>query len=192
MALDPSITLSLMKQTPALARVQVQNEFRKSFQKIKTKMMAEFYAHPVTREIQAGAESNNISGTLGGVTNLYSFIGFEKGTDPIAAIEEILYKTDFTFSRVTNKSVEFSVYIPDPEEIFAVTPMPWAAGRSWAKGIESGISGLGYHLRTSRGSRSGKGIQAKNKVRGGAKFKNTQYITALINKYKKEFNNIQV
>jgi hypothetical protein len=25
--------------------------------------------------------------------------------------------------------------------------MPWAAGRSWAKGIETGISGLGFYLR---------------------------------------------
>ena len=71
--------------------------------------------------------------------------------------------------------------------------MPWATGRSWAKGIESGISGLGYYLKVSRdGSRSGLGIQSSKKVRaGGVRFKNTQYISALIKQYKKEFQNLK-
>jgi hypothetical protein len=67
--------------------------------------------------------------------------------------------------------------------------MPWASGRSWAKGIETGISGLGFLLR-KEGGRSGKAIQSKNKVRS-QRFQNTQYISALIKKYKKEFNNIK-
>ena len=70
-----------------------------------------------------------------------------------------------------------------------MTPMPWATGRSWAQGIETGISGLGYLLRKNDG-RSGKAIQSRNKVRSG-KFQNTSYISALIKKYKKEFNNIK-
>ena len=71
--------------------------------------------------------------------------------------------------------------------------MPWATGRSWARGIESGISGLGYYLKVSRdSSRSGLGIQSPRRVRAsGVKFKNTQYISALIKKYKKEFQNLK-
>ena len=68
--------------------------------------------------------------------------------------------------------------------------MPWAEGRSWAKGIESGIAGLGYYLRLTDVGNSGGGVQNKTKVSSG-KFKNTAYISALINKYIKVFSSIQ-
>ena len=78
-------------------------------------------------------------------------------------------------------------------EIFEITPLPWANGRSWAKGIESGLSGLGYYLKKeSSKSRSGLGIQSSKKVRKGVKFKNTQYISALIKKYEIKFKRIKV
>ena len=157
-------------------------------------MIAEFLNHPVTLEIKGGTSSNNISGTLGGATNLFSFIGFESGSDPTDAIEKILSSTNFRFTRTTKNSVEFEIDIPEAAEIFAATPMPWAPGRSWAKGIETGISGLGYYLKISRdNSRSGLGIQSPRKVRkSGSRFKNTQYISALIKKYQKEFANLQL
>ena len=166
---------------------------RRSFQKIKDKMIAEFQAHPVTREIEAGINASNISGTLDNITNLYSFIGFNDTQDPIAPIENMLYKTDIRFVKINKNELEFEVTLPDAREIFAVTPLPWATGRSWAKGIESGLSGLGFYLKKqSESSRSGLGIQTSQKVRKGVKFKNTQYISALLKKYQKEFENIKL
>jgi hypothetical protein len=157
-------------------------------------MIAEFLNHPVTLEIKGGISSSNISGTLGGATNLFSFIGFDSGSDPIDPIEKLLYSTNFRFIRTTRNSVEFEIDIPEAAEIFSVTPMPWAPGRSWAKGIETGISGLGYYLKVNRdNSRSGLGIQSSKRVRrSGSRFKNTQYISALIKKYQKEFANLQL
>ena len=195
MALNPQIIASLKRQTPKIARVEVQKQGKAAFQKIKNRMIAEFLNHPVTREIKQGVGSENISGTLGGATNLFSFIGFNSGSqDPTKAIENILQRTNFEFATAKVNSVEFSIYIPDPKDVFDVTPMPWAPGRSWAKGIESGISGLGYYLKVERdNSRSGIGIQSTRKVRKkGAKFQNTQYISALLKKYKKEFENLQL
>jgi len=194
MILTSSNISQINRQVPKLARAQVQKQFASAFQKVKNRMIAEFLNHPVTLEIKGGTSSGNISGTLGGSTNLFSFIGFESGSDPIDAIEKVLYSTNFRFTRTTRNSVEFEIDIPEPAEIFAATPMPWAPGRSWAKGIETGISGLGYYLKISRdNSRSGLGIQSSRKVRkSGSKFKNTQYISALIKKYEKEFANLQV
>ena len=194
MALDPAITKSLIRQTPKETRVQVQKLFGKAFQKIKNQMIAEFLNHPVTIELKGGLESPNISGTLGGKSgNLFSFIGFNSGEDPTKAIEEILQNTEFRFLRLTTKSIEFSVSVPDAKEVFAATPMPWAPGRSWAKGIESGISGLGYYInRTNSTSRSGRGVQTSKPVSRGSRFKNTQYISAILKKYKKQFENIQL
>ena len=68
--------------------------------------------------------------------------------------------------------------------------MPWATGRSWAQGIERGISGLGFLLRKNNRGRSGAAIQSRVKVRGG-RFRNTVYISAFIKKYKKRFEELE-
>tara|TARA_Y100000114_G_scaffold142671_1_gene149463 strand:- start:931 stop:1518 length:588 start_codon:yes stop_codon:yes gene_type:complete len=195
MALNPSITDSLLKQSSKIVRVEVQKQFKKSFEIIKNRMITEFLQHPVTVELKGGIRAKNISGTLsGGSGNLFSFIGFDAGEDPIDPIENILRRTNVTFSGLRSKSVEFTIDIPTPAEIFAVTPMPWASGRSWAKGIETGISGLGYYLRKESDlSRSGLGIQTSAKVRKtNSRFKNTKYISNILKKYKKEFEDLQL
>lgn len=194
MALDPNIISNLSKQIPKIARPQVEKQFRAAFQKVKNEMITEFLNHPVTIEIKGGIGAKNLSDTLDGVTNLFSFIGFDSSSDPTGKIEDMLYRTNFKFDRYTNKEIIYSVYIPDAKEIFAVTPIPWATGRSWAKGIETGISGLGYYLKVDReNSRSGLGIQSPRKVRKkGVKFNNISYISALIKKYKKKFENLEI
>ena len=193
MALDRNITASLINQSPKIARVQVQKQGKAAFQKIKNKMIVEFLNHPVTRELKQGIDASNISGTLSGATNLFSFIGFNSDSDPTKDIENVLQTARFEFAKARLTTIEFSIYIPDPKDVFDAPPMPWAPGRSWAKGIESGISGLGYYLKVTRdNSRSGLGIQSSKKVRGGAKFKNTKYISALLKKYRKEFENLQL
>jgi hypothetical protein len=194
MALDLSVRAGIAAQIPKIARLETQKQFKKSFEKIKNQMISEFLSHPVTQEIKAGPNASNTSGTLGGGSgNLFSFIGFDSGSDPTDSIEKLLLSTAFTFSKLGKNSVNFSIYIPSAQEIFSITPMPWATGRSWAKGIETGISGLGYYLlKNTDSSRSGLGIQSPRKVRKKSKFKNTQYISALIKKYEKEFKNLQL
>lgn len=191
MALTRSTTQSLKNQLPKLVQSQARNIVRRAFEKIKTKMIAEFLAHPVTREIEGGINASNVSGTLGGITNLYSFIGFNAGSNPIDPIEDLLLRTDIRFVKINKQTIEFEVTLPESQEIFKATPLPWAPGRSWAKGIESGLSGLGYYLKkSSSGSRSGLGVQTSQKVRKGVKFNNTKYISSFLKKYQKEFENI--
>ena len=164
---------------------------KKQFEEIKNEMLEEFNNHPVTREIEAGIDSPNISGTLNGVTNLFSFIGFEAGDKPIAPIRDLFEKTLFRIHSGNSEVAIITFELPTSKTIFASTPLPWSVGRSWARGIERGISGLGYYLKKSQGSRSGLGIQAKKQVQKGLKFKNTQYISFLINKYEKKFKNLK-
>ena len=83
----------------------------------------------------------------------------------------------------------YNITLPTAQQIFSITPLPWATGRSWAQGIEVGISGLGYLLRKNKG-RSGAAIQSRVKVRGG-RFKNTSYISAFIKKYRKRFEELK-
>ena len=169
--LEPDVISALQRQVPKLSRKSLEREVRKKFERIKQEMISEFLAHPVTLEIMGGSKGSNISGTLNGVSNLFAFIGFSQGEDPIAPILERLQKVTFQYESDVKRSIQgfgvnFKANLPLPEDIFAITPLPWATGRSWAQGIERGLSGLGHLLRKNAG-RSGAAIQTSVKVRGG-------------------------
>jgi hypothetical protein len=185
---------ALKRQAPRQLKNKFKKEVDKKFKIIKSEMIKEFLQLPVTQELMQGPNAPNISGTLGGVTNLFAFIGFDKGDQPIMPIIQLLENTSIQFNKelkqTRNIGISYTVNLPTSEQIFALTPMPWAVGRSWAKGIETGISGLGYLLRKNSRGRSGSAIQSRVKVRGG-KFKNTAYISAFINKYRKKFQELK-
>ena len=163
----------------------------KKIEKLKKEMMANFLRLPVTKEILAGSTSSNISGTLGGYGNLFTFIGFNQGDRPIDPIVQLLSQTNYRVTRFNqNGSAKLTIDMPSSKDIFAVTPLPWASGISWAERIEKGMSGLGMYLNTSsKNSRSGRGVQADNKIRTG-KFSNTSYISAFLSKWAKVFEKI--
>lgn len=162
-----------------------------AFDKIKQEMLEEFLAHPISIEIEGGPDAENSSGTLDGYGNLFSFIGFNEGDSPLEPIVELLQSTRIELSRETDTGFLMKIFVPSKEDVFSVSPMPWASGRSWAEGIERGISGFGRYLNTdsANSSRSGGGIEVQSVIRRG-KFKNTPYISALINKYAKKFQQI--
>lgn len=163
----------------------------KNIEKVKKNMIQAFLKLPVTQEIMGGPDASNISGTLGGYGNLFSFIGFSEGDDPIAPIISLLEQTSYRFTNMSKQgSLQVIVTMPSAKDIFSVTPLPWAPGISWAKGIEVKLSGLGQYLqKSSPASRSGGGIQIDNRVRAGG-FRNTTYISNFINVWKKEFLNL--
>lgn len=170
---------------------EIKSLVRGEFEKMKSELIQEFELHPVTQEIEGGVEATNISGTLGGVGNLFTFIGFDQSDKPTEPIRQALQHIFLTSTIVKRDgSSESHVLYPMPDDIFRITPLPWAQGRSWAKGIESGLSGLGHYLnKESDFSRSSKGIQVDNKVRAG-KFSNTQYITKMIRSFEKRVKDL--
>jgi len=191
--LPPDVQNALKRQVPKALRRDLEKEAKRKFKRIKAEMIKEFLAHPVTQEIMEGPTAPNISGTLGGVTNLFAFIGFNAGEQPIAPILERLQTVNLIYNKEYKEKgigVSFNVFLPTAEDIFAFTPLPWAIGRSWAEGIERGISGLGYLVRKS-GGRSGAAVQSRvTKVRGGG-FQNIPYISSFIKKYKKRFEELK-
>ena len=184
---------ALERQAPKELRRSFEKDFKKKFKDIKDEMIKEFMSDPVTVEILDGPSATNISGTLGGISNLFAFIGFNSGDKPIAPILQSLENIQFTYNKeIRKKGIggEFDVSLPTAQDIFAITPLPWAIGRSWAEGIERGLSGLGFLLRKD-GGRSGAAVQSRvNKVRSG-RFQNRPYISALIKKYKKRFEQLK-
>lgn len=165
------------------------------FESAKIEMMNEFNSHAVTQELEGGPEGENVSSTLGGYGNLYSFIGFQEGYDPTAAIKGYL-ESKVELKRgarlVKGKSEDtylFEVATPVIAEIEDLTPSPWE-GKSWTRGIERGISGLGYYIyskiKNFKNSRSGLGIQAEPKIRELA-YKPVKYLSTIVNNFKQKF-----
>tara|TARA_Y100000004_G_scaffold162658_1_gene191563 strand:- start:970 stop:1578 length:609 start_codon:yes stop_codon:yes gene_type:complete len=144
------------------------------FKSIQKDFFDEFDNHPVTKEIEGGISASNISGTLGGYGNLFSFIGFNSSDMPIIQLREAL-RSMMRVSRVKTRKgrdtkVYFDISIPTMKVISSVTPMPWENGRSWVSAVERGISGFGYYMSTQerRFSRSGGGVQVDTRIRPGA------------------------
>jgi hypothetical protein len=171
----------------------IRNYIAPKLQQKQERLVKNFKTNKITVELKAGPTASNTSGVLGGYGNLFSFIGFDAGTDPTDVIEKI-FEQKFRFRvRRINKTGKYKItfFIPSIEEIYALTPMPWASGSSWVDGIEKGMSNVGSYLYSSRGfgqSRAGTGLQAKNKS-SGVTFRNTPYITRLLNNFKRTLVN---
>ena len=170
----------------------LKNQLRDEFEDIHEQFLNEFDSHPVTKEIKAGPRSTNISGTLNGVGNLFTYIGFTAGSDPITRLRQVL-ETYHVRYNIQRDFIQIIIEVPTKEQIFVATPLPWAMGRSWARGIERGISGFGGYVvknTTMARSKSGYAIQADNKIRGG-RFSNTSYMSALLNNYYKKIQKLE-
>ena len=191
--LSPTLKRQLQKKASDYIIIKNSNKIISEFEKTKQQMISEFLLHPVTKEINAGAYAENITGTLSGIDsgNLFSFIGFELGSDPILPIENVLRDIKINLIR-SSDIVYVSIIMPTPENIWQITPMPWQEGRSWAKGIESGISGLNYYLFNKKlndgVSRSTVAVQKQKQIRSYARYIPTQYISTLLKKYKTIFS----
>ena len=163
---------------------EVRSSILPIIEKSQKKLIRDFYQHSVTQEIEAGPSAKNSSGTLGGYGNLFSFIGFEEGSDPLSEIKRVLETKLVVRVRAAGRG-KFKIYILnalDKKGMLEATPMPWAKGSSWADGIEKGISNLGSFLYYSGGnsrSRSGAGIQTKNNLRASS-LKTQPYISKMI------------
>lgn len=173
------------------------------FEKIKAKMISEFNNHKVTREIEDGPNAENTSGSLH-KGNLFSFIGFVQGDTPTDEIREVL-QTMFVISevRVVSRTARVWFNLPDRKEILSSiwdkTHLSWAPGRSWADGIETGLSGLGQYIYSPTGFRkpeislSGTGLQAKQQLKSArgkgnfaGSFKTKKYMREIVENAGKE------
>lgn len=161
------------------------------FNEMKRNLINSFENHLITKEIDGGVGASNISGTLGGKGNLFSFIGFKSNSNPTEPIRLALNAISQT-AVITKRDGGTTSHIlyPSPDDIFRITPLPWADGRSWVLGIERGISNFGQYLDLkAESSRSGRGIQSEH-VDSGASFSTTPYLTELIKTFEKEVNKL--
>lgn len=163
----------------------------KRFNEVKEEMLDSFNFHPVTKEIEMGPSADNISGTIKGGGNLFSFIGFSTGDSPVSVIRERLKNINITIKFKSAEAFEIFVNSPDRQEIFRMSPVPWAKGRSWVKGVEHGMSGLGRFLYGDYpSSRSGSGIQVQSSVKK-VTFSNVKYISSILKKFENDIKRLE-
>ena len=166
---------------------------------LKGVILKEFDKHPVTRELRQGPSGANISNTLNGIGNLFSFIGFYKGQNVIGPVRDML-KSHFNLvggqgkkrGRRGVKAFSYQIEFPSLNSFDLISRMPWESGNSWVVGIERGISGFSHfmYLKAGEGrqmeskSRSGKGLQSRKTLNAGI-FKPIPYITEMLKSYRK-------
>lgn len=183
-----------LKQVKALAKGSALSKFNSAY----ADLLEDFNEHPVTQEIEGGENAQNISNTLDNKGNLWGFIGFEQGSNPIAPIRKALRETDIDLDHPIVKNegnqvkLSYKISYPSFEELEELAPMPWEAGRSWIRGIETFISGLSSFMYWRRDGRSGAGLQAKtrgggNQILRATEYHKTSYLSVIISKFKKRF-----
>ena len=166
---------------------------------LKGVALKEFDRHPVSREIAQGPEGVNVSNTLSGEGNLFSFIGFSKTSDPLGPVREVLKSNLNLTSRQKKKrgakgmvsGYSYQLSFPTFAAFDLVARMPWESGNSWVEGVEKGISGYSNYMYFKFGdgkdlkkSRSGKALQVKKSANSGI-FKTTPYITEILTNYRR-------
>jgi hypothetical protein len=157
---------------------------QKEVEKEKALFRQDFESHPVTQEIEGGENASNASGTLGGYGNLFSFLGFNNGSNPTSPVKFLIQSISVAKNvRVSASGFQFKVNIPSKEQFGAVSKMPWEGGRSWLLDVERGISGLGAFLSGSFStSRSGGGIQSKYNY-SNKRFRNVKYFSDMYSRF---------
>lgn len=159
----------------------------------KEELLQQFNAHPVTQEIDMGPNGSNISGTLSGYGCLFSFIGFDNGDNPTNVIRRKIKNIQLRVSQIGSR-IDYKIIAPTIESIYKDTPLPWANGRSWVRGIEHGLPNIAQYKHGGnilRYSRSGTGILVKepksfalrSRIR---RFKNTSYMTSMLQEFDKK------
>lgn len=160
---------------------EIESRFNKFSQRAINTFFRKFDKHKVSRELKAGAKSPNLSGTLP-VGNLFTFLGFEEGgLNPVDQLRDFLEdEVSVEYKGFENGRVLYIAYFPEWESIYKETPLEWATGRSWVRGVEHGVSGLGRFLysENKKRGRSGGGVQIKGNIRGGG-FRPTSYLSGL-------------
>ena len=169
---------------------ETENIVKKRFEEQKDLYIEAFDSHKITKEIEDGPTASNSSGTLGGIGNLFSFIGFDKSDDPIETVKKYItshfkLSKPKVISRGGKIRLDFKVEYPSLDDLKKVSPMPWEGGKSWISSIEKGISGFSFYMYKKFGEgRSGEGLQTSTKIRPG-NYKPVKYMSEIINNFLK-------
>lgn len=164
-------------------------------EKAKEALLEEFDSSPVTKEIEAGPDLAESQILPGGYGNLFSFLGFERGTDPITPVRQLLDKIYMVRKPVIMERYwKFTIRTPSETDFEREAPMTWESGRSWVEAVTHGLSGFSHYMFSLKegrfkGSRSSTGTQVKANLRSTAEyFAGVGYVIGMLGRFKRKFN----
>lgn len=156
----------------------------------KYNLLTRFRESDITQEILSGPLAENISNTLDGYGNLFSFIGFNSSEpNPILNFEEFLNK-NITFQSTVrrDKTWYFKVNTPNEKEIADNSQMIWETD-SWVLGIEDGISGLSHYMyKHWANGYSKEGFQLPYENQDELNFSTKPYLRQMLKDFRESFN----
>lgn len=140
------------------------------------RMLEVFDSHPANLELKSGAIGR--SDFIQGRGDLFSFIGFPVGVNPVGELRKVFEKRIKVKIKkyFKNGDIQFEVYYPNPAAIIAASQMPWATGLSWAEGMEEGIPGISQYLAVSGFGRSQGGVQLHGETEMAKSFISSPYL----------------
>ena len=94
-SLNKLTKLAIQKELQRDVRIntEIRVMIEKQFKVLHKKLISDFLNHPVTKELKGGASSLNITNSLP-EGNLFGFIGFEAGSDPISSMQKQIEDID--------------------------------------------------------------------------------------------------
>lgn len=169
---------------------------RDAFNRWHDALLEEFDTHPVTVELKTAAEGDassveNISGTTGGLGNLYGYLGFWEDEDPTEQLRGLLEKIKLDYRGLTaTKDFHFAYNIPTLAAVYKASMLTaWGTSAgSWVDVVENGKqfgqggAGISHYVPGSKG-RSGAGVQITPTYAESASFQKTDYILSMLRKF---------
>lgn len=194
--LNRSIKASIRRQVnnDKQLNLQARQIIEKQFKVIRDNMLNDFETHSVTRELSGGPSASNATNSLP-EGNLFGFIGFDSGADPVSGIRKLLSSTEIYIKRRRMGQFGFIwtylITSPSLKDLYSVTPLPWANGASWLRELEGrGIPNLGQYMhKRIPSSRSGAGFQNSRRSAGGRL--KIPYVKQILMDFEKKLNSIE-
>lgn len=193
---------------------EIEDLIKSEFETQKAQMIQGFFQDDISREIK-NPDLGNISKTLGGYGDLFGFIGFFAGSDPIQEASDVLLnKTQLksiTIERVYNRDargrftsgrryrnvkISFTAPTLDDFDDASQKVVRDYSSRNWIKGVEKGISGFNRYANYPRGE-SGRGVELRGVIKNPSVarpeisgYRPRGYVTPLIQEFIKKISGL--
>lgn len=175
-----SVNLTVLrKEIKAQATRSIESRANKvlenAFNKQKDRFLQDFDTHPVTQSIESGPKMDDgiVNTAKGG--NLFSLIGFQAGSNPIASLRAILsngfklrgsLRTRLAGDKIIiERTVESPTLVDIEKQTSGKYGLSDWTNKSWVRLVEDGIPWFRAYLfgaKYSKYSRSGMAIEAKD------------------------------
>lgn len=193
-----SIRAKMSKGAETKGRAVARKKVYDLFYRAKRRLLRDFNTHLVTLEIEAGPTfgSKNISGTLEGYGNLFSFLGFNRGANPTDTVRQILTEETYYNPNPSyrNDRWTFRVHYPTRKRISQETEKELSRwdGNSWVDLIEKGAPGIVNYLNLKRSnskSASNFGFQIPWEINDDLEFRPKRYLNEILENFRNRINN---